>query len=59
MQSALENVPGVSSAHVDMATNRAVVQIEKGKTTPAGLVKAVDDIENIRDYRAIVLSVWP
>ena len=42
-----------------MATNRAVVQIEKGKTTPAGLVKAVDDIENIRNYRAIVLSVWP
>ena len=42
-----------------MATNRAVVQIEKGKTPPAGLVKAVNEIENIRDYRAIVLSVWP
>ena len=47
MQSALEKVPGVSLVQVDMATNRAVVQIEKGKTTPAGLVKAVDDIENM------------
>jgi copper chaperone CopZ len=59
VQFALEKVPGVSSAQIDMATNRAVVQIEKGKTTPAGLVKAVNEIENIRDYRAIVLSVWP
>ena len=59
MQSALEKVPGVSLVQVDMATNRAVIQIEKGKTTPAGLVKAVDDIENIRDYRATVLNVWP
>ena len=59
MQSALEKVPGVSLVQVDMATNRVVVQIEKGKTTPAGLVKAVDDIENIRDYRVTVLSVWP
>jgi copper chaperone CopZ len=59
VQVALEKVPGVSAVHVDMATNRAVVQLEKGKTTPEQLIKAVDEIENIRDYRATVFSVWP
>ena len=40
---ALESVAGVRKAEVDLATGRALVEYEEGRTTPAALVGAVMD----------------
>ncbi len=43
VRKALENVPGVSSAKVDLKTHRAVVAFDPAKTTPEVLTKATTD----------------
>ena len=41
MRSALKNVPGVISADITQADGKAIVKLEKGKTTAAQLADAV------------------
>ena len=42
VKSALEGVPGVTKAEVNLEKNEASVTYAKGKTTPEALVKAVE-----------------
>lgn len=41
VRAALEKVPGVTKAEVDLKANEATVAYEKGKTTPEKLVEAI------------------
>ena len=59
MQVALKEVPGVSSVHIDMLTKKAVVQIEKGKTTEDQLANAVNKAEGMHEYRATPIKTTP
>jgi mercuric ion binding protein len=43
VRKALEKVPGVDSAKVDLKTHRAVVAFDPSKTTPEVLTKATAD----------------
>ena len=43
VRKALEKVPGVDSAKVDLKTHRAVVAFDPAKTTPELLTKATTD----------------
>ena len=43
VRKALEKVPGVGSAKVDLKTHRAVVAFDPAKTTPDVLTKATTD----------------
>jgi len=43
VRKALEKVPGVGSAKVDLKTHRAVVAFDPAKTTPELLTKATTD----------------
>lgn len=43
VRKALEKVPGVGSAKVDLKTHRAVVAFDPAKTTPEVLTKATTD----------------
>ena len=43
VRKALEKVPGVGSAKVDLKTHRAVVAFDPSKTTPQQLTKATTD----------------
>ena len=43
VRKALENVPGVGSAKVDLKTKRAVVTFDPAKTRPEALTKATTD----------------
>ena len=43
VRKALEKVPGVDSAKVDLKTHRAVVSFDPSKTTPELLTKATTD----------------
>ena len=43
VRKALEKVPGVDSAKIDLKTHRAVVTFDPAKTTPALLTKATAD----------------
>jgi mercuric ion binding protein len=43
VRKALEKVPGVDSAKVDLKTHRAVVAFDPSKTTPELLTKATTD----------------
>jgi len=43
VRKALENVPGVGSAKVDLKTQRAVVAFDPAKTSPEALTKATAD----------------
>lgn len=43
VRKALEKVPGVGSAKVDLETRRAVVTFDPSKTTPEVLTKATTD----------------
>ena len=43
VRKALEKVPGVGSAKVDLKTHRAVVALNPAKTTPDVLTKATTD----------------
>ena len=43
VRKALEKVPGVGSAKVDLKTQRAVVAFDPTKTTPEALTKATAD----------------
>ena len=43
VRKALEKVPGVGSAKVDLKTHRAVVAFDPSKTTPEVLTKATAD----------------
>ena len=43
VRKALEKVPGVGSAKVDLKTHRAVVAFDPSKTTPEVLMKATAD----------------
>ena len=43
VRKALEKVPGVGSAKVDLKTHRAVVAFDPSKTTPELLTKATTD----------------
>ncbi len=43
VRKALEKVPGVGSAKVDLKTHRAVVAFDPSKTTPEMLTKATTD----------------
>jgi mercuric ion binding protein len=43
VRKALEKVPGVGSAKVDLKTQRAVVAFDPAKTTPEALMKATAD----------------
>ena len=43
VRKALEQVPGVGSAKVDLKTHRAVVAFDPSKTTPEVLTKATAD----------------
>ena len=43
VRKALEKVPGVGSAKVDLKTQRAVVAFDPAKTTPEALTKATAD----------------
>ncbi len=43
VRKALEKVPGVGSAKVDLKTHRAVVSFDPSKTTPEALAKATTD----------------
>lgn len=43
VRKALEGVPGVGSAKVDLKTHRAVVTYDPSKTTPAAFTKATAD----------------
>lgn len=43
VRKALEKVPGVNSARVDLKTHRAVVAFDPSKTTPEVLTKATTD----------------
>lgn len=59
MQLALKEVPGVSSVNVDLATRKAVVEIEKGKVTEEQLVTAVNNAEGMHEYHATVVKATP
>ena len=43
VRKALEKVPGVDSAKIDLKTHRAVVSFDPAKTTPELLTKATTD----------------
>ena len=43
VRKALEKVPGVGSARIDLKTHRAVVSFDPAKTTPQLLTKATAD----------------
>jgi mercuric ion binding protein len=43
VRKALEKVPGVGSAKIDLKTHRAVVSFDPAKTTPQMLTKATAD----------------
>lgn len=43
VRKALEKVPGVGSAKVDLKTRRAVVAFDPARTTPEALTKATTD----------------
>lgn len=43
VRKALEKVPGVGSAKVDLKTHRAIVAFDPAKTTPEVLTKATTD----------------
>jgi mercuric ion binding protein len=43
VRKALENVPGVGSAKVDLKTHRALVSFDPSKTTPELLTKATTE----------------
>ncbi len=56
MQVALENVPGVSSVHLDLVARKAVVQVKKGEATGDELVDAVADANGMMSYSATVIG---
>ena len=43
VRKALEKIPGVGSAKIDLKTHRAVVEFDPSKTTPEVLTKATAD----------------
>ena len=59
MQSALEKVPGVSSAQVDLSAGKATVQVEKGKVTEDKLVESVNNAAGMHTYSATVVKAVP
>ena len=56
MQVALENVPGVSSVHLDRVARKAVVQVKAGEVTGDELVDAVANANGMMSYSATVVS---
>jgi len=54
VQSALENIEGVESVEINLATNKAMVKVEKGKATAKQLVSAVDKAKGMAKYSATV-----